>query len=94
MMEYSRLPLVVLFATEDDTILHIWRYPNGLTENPTPLKLKRGDMLIMRGDMAHARASYNAAHWRVHMYIDSRWVTGNLPPVPSSTPLLQKPLNP
>ena len=88
-MEYSNLPLVVLWATQDDTELHVWPYPNGAIEHPTSLKLKRGEMLVMRGDLAHAGASYSAAHWRLHMYIDSRWVI-DLPPVPTSTPL-QKP---
>ena len=86
-MDYSNLPLVVLWATEDDTAIHIWPYPNGANlHHPTSLRLKRGDMLVMRGDLAHAGASYSAAHWRLHMYIDSRWVK-DLPPVPASTPL-------
>ena len=88
-MEYSKLPLVVLFATEEETKLHIWQYPNSTTK--TTIYLKRGEMLVMRGDMAHAGASYDANHWRVHMYIDSRWVIGDLPTLPAATPLEKPP---
>ena len=88
-MPYDRLPLVVLLATMDDT--EIWVYPlNDPSAKMQRIKVARGHMLIMRGDLAHAGASYDNKHWRVHMYIDSRWLMNNFPPSPGLAPLANR----
>ena len=88
-MPYERLPLVVLFATMDDT--EIWIYPiDDPHAEKQRVKVPKGYMLIMRGDLGHSGSTYTSEHWRVHMYLDSRWLMNTFPPAPGPAPLANR----
>ena len=88
-MQYERLPLVVLFATMDDT--EIWIYPiDDPHAEAQRVKVPKGYMLIMRGDLGHSGSNYESEHWRVHMYLDSRWLMNTFPPAPGPAPLANR----
>jgi len=71
-MDWRNIPLVVLYALQDNTTVKVWRYD---THAETTLVLMRGDMVVMRGDLAHCGTSYSVQNDRLHVYIDSRWVS-------------------
>ena len=71
-MDCKKLPWAVLFATEDGTLLKIWK-PGA--QEPIILTLSKGELLIMRGDLGHSGASYTVENSRIHLYIDSMWVS-------------------
>ena len=86
-MDYANVPLAVLLATEDNTKVMIW--PKG-SETPTIETLSAGQMIIMRGDLGHAGASYTNVNSRIHMYLDTRWVTNAGEPTAADAPLTSK----
>ena len=59
------MPLVILFALMDDTYVWIWRYD---TNERVKLHLMAGDMVVMRGDLAHCGCSYSLMNSRLHIY--------------------------
>ena len=70
-MDDRKLPWALLFATEEGTKIKIWK--KGHAHSIT-LTLKKGQLLIMRGDLGHCGCGYSVLNSRIHMYIDSLWV--------------------
>lgn len=66
--EPSDVPLAILYAIEDETKLKIWRFDY---DHPSVVILSAGDLVIFRGDTAHAGFKYNSTNTRLHAYIDS-----------------------
>lgn len=64
----SNVPLAVLYAIDADTRLKIW--PFGASR-PTVLVLQPTDLVVFRGDTAHAGYKYDTENTRLHAYIDS-----------------------
>ncbi len=72
------VPLSVRLGVEPGTRLWIW--PHGCDTEPAAsaaearapfaLELEVGEMLVWRGDLVHAGASYDRDHVRVHAYVD------------------------
>ena len=63
------VPLVVLYATSDAS-LHVRPFLLCDTDEYT-LELSAGDVVIFRGDLAHAGAAYASENVRLHVYVDS-----------------------
>ena len=61
------VPLAVLYAIEPNTKLKVWRFD----QISTLIILQPGDLVIFRGDLAHAGCQYNMDNIRLHAYIDS-----------------------
>jgi len=61
------VPLALLYALEDGTRLKVWPF-NG---EFCAISLKKGDMVVFRGDMAHCGFEYEVMNTRIHAYIDS-----------------------
>lgn len=64
----TNVPLAVLYAIEPDTKLKIWRFDH---EYPSVVNLNPTDLVIFRGDAAHAGYQYDKVNTRLHAYIDS-----------------------
>ena len=64
----SNVPLAILYAIEPETKLKIWRFDN---EFPCVVNLNATDLVIFRGDAAHAGYCYENVNTRLHAYIDS-----------------------
>lgn len=60
-MRLADVPLSVLWALEDGTRLVVEGYE---------VELRKGEMIIFRGDKCHAGAAYNSMNTRVHAYLD------------------------
>ena len=73
-LDHKKLPWAILFATEDNTIIKIWK-PYAGDDDYEIIILKRGELLIMRGDLGHSGARYEVENSRIHMYIDSKWIS-------------------
>ena len=67
-MEASDVPLAVLYAIEANTKLKVWPFDQ---EHPVVVTLQPHDIIIFRGDTAHAGYKYNMENTRLHAYIDS-----------------------
>ena len=63
------VPLSCILAVMPRTCF--WVYPNGCTGGPELLRLDVGELLVWRGDLAHAGAGYAEEHYRVHAYLDA-----------------------
>ena len=67
-MPPRQVPLVAVYATQDDTHLNVWSVRN---YRPIRVTLKAGEYLIMRGDCGHqgvGLTKYNArAHFTIRM---------------------------
>ena len=74
-------PLACIVAIEDETFLDVW--PEAIRFDTTKqyfhkrIELNRGDVLIFRGDLVHAGASFNELNVRVHCYLDPVGVERN-----------------
>lgn len=68
LLEPSDVPLAVLYAIEPNTKLKIWPFDQ---DYPVVVNLQSHDILIFRGDTAHAGYKYMAENTRLHAYIDS-----------------------
>lgn len=96
MTDESKIPINVLIALEDGTLINVWPGSHGLICNDLidqdglsdwdkmgtgynqyrPIKmqtlsLNKGDLLLFRGDLVHAGASYEKANCRLHCYLDA-----------------------
>lgn len=67
-MESSDVSLAVLYAIEANTKLKLWPFDQ---EYPVVVTLQPNDIVIFRGDTAHAGYKYNEENTRLHAYIDS-----------------------
>lgn len=67
-MEPSDVPLAVLYAIEANTKLKVWPFDQ---EYPVVVTLQPNDIIIFRGDTAHAGYKYNVENTRLHAYINS-----------------------
>ena len=66
---YEDVPLALIYALQDDTPLHIF---NRFSHTSQVVMLKRGELLVFRGDLGHAGAAYGSvANERIHAYVDS-----------------------
>jgi hypothetical protein len=83
LIDDSYIPLGVVVAIEPGTKLHVWpnsiRHPSRDTTPSQPIRRETididvGDILIFRGDLTHAGASYGSTNHRVHIYVDSPMV--------------------
>ncbi len=78
------IPLIGIVATEDNTYIDVVPYSymyfnhssfaqdisfDG-TKKPITLVLKKGDMVIMRGDLLHSGSAYEMHNRRLHFYLD------------------------
>jgi hypothetical protein len=79
----GNVPLACVIALMDNTYFDVWPEAiqcfNLSTEDTRVfhhrrLKLNAGDMLIFRGDLVHAGASFSEFNIRLHMYLDARGV--------------------
>lgn len=76
-MRDRELPLSAMLALEDCT-LDVW--PGALNlrkKDPSKpgvegmlVKLKKGQLLIFRGDLVHAGSAYASSNFRLHFYLD------------------------
>jgi hypothetical protein len=69
------MPLACLVVLMDGTCFDVWpgaiRFDSGIKRYHMRLSLNAGDVLIFRGDLAHAGADFpEAANVRVHVYMD------------------------
>lgn len=80
LIDDEHIPLGVVLAIEPGTKLHVWpssiRHPSRDTTPPQPIcrqtiHIDVGDILIFRGDLTHAGASYKSTNYRIHIYVDS-----------------------
>lgn len=62
------VPLVALYATQEAK-LHVVPFDTGVEE---VVELEEGDLIVFRGDLAHAGAAYSEDNLRLHIYFDSR----------------------
>jgi hypothetical protein len=75
-LERGNMPLSVLASLQEGTKLIIWRGAIG----PEPigsftrmqLTLKRGEILVFRGDLDHAGASYKQENFRAFLHLDHK----------------------
>lgn len=67
-IEAADVPLAVLYAIEKNTKLMIWPFDQ---EHPVVIVLQPNDIVIFRGDTAHAGYKYDEENTRMHAYIDS-----------------------
>ncbi|KAJ0396262.1 hypothetical protein P43SY_003849 [Pythium insidiosum] len=69
--DYTLMPVGLLLALESDTSIHIYGWNRLLCdeEDEDTITLEAGDMLLFRGDMIHAGASYDKKNVRVHAYL-------------------------
>ena len=67
-IEPSDVPLAVLYAIEANTKLKVWPFDQ---EHPVVVTLQPHDIIIFRGDTAHAGYKYNVENTRLHAHIDS-----------------------
>ncbi len=65
--EPEDVPLALLYALENETRLKVWPF-NG---EFCVINLKKGDMVVFRGDMAHCGFEYKETNTRIHAYIDT-----------------------
>jgi hypothetical protein len=73
------VPLGVLVALQDCTTFDVWPNSHLATrtdEHLTPivrhqLALKKGDVLVFRGDLVHAGSAYSKPNVRLHCYLDA-----------------------
>jgi hypothetical protein len=84
--EPYKLPLLFLFALEENTKLVVWPSSHKVVQGrgrtlqpiqPTTILLDRGDALVFRPDLVHAGAEYEIENIRIHCYIDSDLVKRN-----------------
>jgi hypothetical protein len=76
-------PYLAILALTDGTKLNIWPGSAGLiimeehrlfgkpAIPKTTLRLKKGELLIFRGDLVHAGSAYEEENIRLHIYLDS-----------------------
>ncbi len=64
------IPLAMIYALEDRTRLKIWSFNNDYNDFCV-INLKKSDMIVFRGDMAHCGFEYKQMNTRIHAYIDS-----------------------
>ena len=64
----SDVPLAILYAIQANTKLKVWCFDK---IEATTVLLQPRDLVIIRGDLAHAGYEYNTDNIRVHAYIDS-----------------------
>lgn len=81
-----KLPLLFLFALEENTKLVVWPGSHKVIQGrgrtvqpiqPRTVTLDRGDALVFRADLVHAGAEYETENIRIHCYIDSDLVKRN-----------------
>ena len=65
------VPLAVLYALENNTRLQVWNFATG---NSAVVYLNATDLIVFRGDAAHAGYRYDTQNVRLHAYIDSESV--------------------
>lgn len=61
------VPLAVLCAVEPNTKLKVWQFD----KRATFIVLQPGDLVVFRGDLAHAGCEYSVDNIRLHAYVDS-----------------------
>jgi hypothetical protein len=70
----AQVPLAAMVALMDDTYLDVW--PEAIRFDQTNVfqcqrvLLKAGDVLVFRGDLAHAGADFSQFNLRVHSYLE------------------------
>lgn len=62
------VPLAVLYALQDNTRLQVWNFDTG---QPAVIFMNATDLVVFRGDAAHAGYSYEFENVRLHAYLDS-----------------------
>lgn len=62
------VPLAVIYALEPDTRLMVWTFGS---EQPSAILMQPRDLVVFRGDAAHAGFKYDIENTRLHAYIDS-----------------------
>ena len=68
LMEPSDVPLAAIYALEPDTRLMVWRFDSGKS---SAIVMQPNDLVVFRGDLAHAGFEYEVENTRLHAYIDS-----------------------
>jgi len=72
----TNIPLGCLVALEDDTFLDVWpeaiRFDQTRVSQCHILRLKRGDVVLFRGDLVHAGAAFDKLNVRVHCYLEPK----------------------
>lgn len=68
-LEDADVPLSCIYALEDDTRLGVQPWTGCFKR--ILLNLKRGDLLIFRGDLPHYGTPYDSENTRIHAYVDS-----------------------
>ena len=63
--QLAEVPLSILWAVEDGTLLHI---------GDQTVHIPTGHMIIFRGDLCHGGAAYSHIHTRIHAYLDPHWM--------------------
>lgn len=71
----KEFPLGVVIALMDDTYFDVWPESIGFLNkktkiNPKRLKINKEDVVIFRGDLVHAGASFEEYNIRIHTYLD------------------------
>lgn len=61
------VPLALIYALENNTRLKVWPFDGDFCV----INLKKGDMVVFRGDMAHCGFEYKVMNTRIHAYIDT-----------------------
>jgi ectoine hydroxylase-related dioxygenase (phytanoyl-CoA dioxygenase family) len=81
--ESEKLPLLFLYALEDDTRLVVWPGSHKVVQGrgrskepilPKVITIDAGDAILFRPDVVHAGAEYETENVRIHCYIDSTLV--------------------
>jgi hypothetical protein len=73
-LERGNMPLSVLASLQEGTKLTIWQ--GAIGQEPIgsftrmQLTLNRGEILVFRGDLDHAGASYKQENFRAFLYLD------------------------
>ncbi|KAE9334557.1 hypothetical protein PR003_g13464 [Phytophthora rubi] len=70
-MDAAALPGSLLLATQDDTLIYGfgWNHQVAFESNKTEIHLRKGDLLIFRGDFIHARAGYSWNNLCIHAFL-------------------------
>ena len=68
------VPLACLVALKDHTFIDVWpgaiRFDSEKVFTHQSLELKRGDVLVFRGDLVHAGAAFAEENARIHCYLE------------------------
>ena len=69
----QHVPLSVIWAIQDGTRLRIRPFDGEWTV----INLKKGDVIVFRGDVRHNGVGYIEDNYRIHAYIDSPYIKRN-----------------